>query len=190
MKDSKFYKKVYGTKKNNNKTWITQLLITIIIILTCLIVNNLSKDDNLLKNWLERDLSFAKLNTYYQKFIGHKEDNDNKGDDMLTFNDTSTDEIPEKINNSYKIKMTNTNSINALKPGIIVYIGEKDDLGNTVIIQGNDGVDIWYSNITNVEYNLYDYIKEQTTIGVAKDDTMYLTFDKNGKYLSYEEYIA
>ena len=38
-------------------------------------------------------------------------------------------------------------------------MGEKEGYGNTLIIQGADGVDIWYGNVNSTSLKLYDYIE-------------------------------
>ena len=70
----------------------------------------------------------------------------------------------------------------------MVYIGEKEDYGNTVIIQGVDGVDIWYGNLTNVSVKLYDYLEKDKLIGETLDDTLYLVIKKDNEYIKYEDY--
>ena len=75
-----------------------------------------------------------------------------------------------------------------LESGIVVYIGEKKDYGNTVIIQQVDGVDAWYSNVdTNI--SLYDYVEKGTLLGNSKDNNLYLYFQKNGEFIDYKDYI-
>ena len=69
-------------------------------------------------------------------------------------------------------------------------MGDKDDLGNTIIIQGNDGIDIWYSNITVSDYSLYDYVSTGDILGVNNEDYYKLTIMKDGKYLEYDEYFS
>ena len=66
--------------------------------------------------------------------------------------------------------------------------GEKEGLGNTIIILGDTGIEVWYSNISN-KVKLYDYIDKGSFIGEAIDDKLYLTFRQNGDILNYEEYI-
>ena len=93
--------------------------------------------------------------------------------------------------NAYKdgAKVNDVNVIYPFKSGIVVFIGEKEEYGNTVIIQGMDGVDYWYGNITNLNVKLYDYIESDNIIGEAKDNTLYLLFMKDNKILDYEEYL-
>ena len=57
-------------------------------------------------------------------------------------------------------------------------------------MQGNDGVDIWYSGVTSSELKVYDYIESTTIIGITSEDYLYITLNKDGEYLNYEEYIS
>ena len=195
MKDSKFYNKIYGKKKEvSNKIWLSKLLLSIIFILISLIVTNLDSDlkDKYVSNVLEHNISFSSINKFYNKYFGSvikdKED-DVSGDEVLTFNEELAMLDKEGVNDSYKINVGFEYVVSFLKSGIIVYVGEKDNLGNTVIVQGNDGVDIWYSNVIMNEYSLYDYVKEGDILGITKDEYLYLTIKKDGNSISYDEYF-
>ena len=69
-----------------------------------------------------------------------------------------------------------------------MFIGEKEGYGNTVIIQGIDGVDIWYANIENVGVKLYDYTLNGTVLGETIDDKLYLVIKKDNDFIKYEDY--
>lgn len=79
--------------------------------------------------------------------------------------------------------------VNNLYGGVVIYIGNKEYLGNTVIILGDDGVNYWYSNLENISVNLYDFVSSGTIIGSTKDQYLYVTLQKDDEYLDYEEYI-
>ena len=54
----------------------------------------------------------------------------------------------------------------------------------------NDGVDIWYGNLTNISVKLYDYVEKNKLIGETKDDKLYLVIKKNNEFIKYEDYKA
>jgi len=72
----------------------------------------------------------------------------------------------------------------------VVFIGEKEGFGKTIIVQGIDGVDIWYGNVTNISVQLYDYLENDTVMGEVDGQSLYLVIKKEGNNIKYEEYKA
>ena len=116
--------------------------------------------------------------------------NNKKSEDTQVFLNTINYQNIENYKNGVKLTVNPGEAISAISGGIVVFIGDKDDLGSTVIIQGNDGVDIWYSNITDTDIVVYDYIESGKIIGTASSEYIYLTLKEDGKYLNYEEYLS
>lgn len=71
---------------------------------------------------------------------------------------------------------------------MIVFIGDKENYGKTIIVEDLDGVYNWYGNIDNSSLKLYDYVEKGSLIGEASLK-LYLVFSKGDKFLDYEEYI-
>ncbi len=193
MKDSKYYKKLRLRKKQDkepNYGWMTRLLLSVIFVLVSLILTNLNKDfkAKYYEEVLNKNMNFNQINEFYRKYIGKGKENDNDVE-IANLDDKALKEVV-KENNSFKLNVGNDYPVAVLKPGIIVFMGDKDDLGNTIIIQGNDGIDIWYSNITVSDYSLYDYVSTGDILGVNNEDYYKLTIMKDGKYLEYDEYFS
>ena len=72
---------------------------------------------------------------------------------------------------------------------MVVYIGEKENYGNVVIIEGIDGIDIWYGNMETTTVELYDYVEKSTYLGQTKDNILYLVYSKEGQFLDYKKYL-
>jgi stage IV sporulation protein FA len=166
----------------------TRTLLSVILVLICAIFIEYS-DNNLLffKNKLFNDtFSFTKINELYTKYFGNI-----IADNTLAtpvFNDNTLYSNITELDNSYKVEL-NTNTMSFLESGIVVFIGEKDNLGKTVIVQGIDGVDIWYSNISSCNLTIYDYIKKDDILGEVNDNEVILTFMEDGNYINYEKYL-
>lgn len=173
------------------KFLLTRILLSIILVIsTCIYLKFDEKNILLVEKYLfEESLQFTKINNWYQSYMGEiiPAVTDNTS---LVF---SSSELKmheyEKYNDGVKINLNNNTPISSLNGGIVVYIGEKDNYGNTLIIQGNDGIDYWYGGITNISVNLYDYIEKDTLIGETTNDYLYLVLQKNGEYINYEEII-
>ncbi len=173
------------------RDFITRCLICVILFLVISIVCNFS-DKNLLwfkNNILNNNINLTFFNKLYNKYIDKYIPFDVLEKEQVVMKEGLVYESKEKYKNGVKLKVGKNYNLYSLKGGIVVYIGEKDGLNNTVIIQGTDGIDYWYSNIENLSIELYDYVEKDTLLGTSIDDYIYLTFLKDGEYIDYEEYI-
>ena len=174
------------------KNLISRVLITVIFVLGSIIFTNVSDDNKALyqKYVLEDSLEFTKINELYQRIFGDvditKKDNP---DSEVVFGDVTYTNI-EPFKNGVKLTVDINEAISVIASGIVVFIGEKEDLGNTIIIQGNDGVDIWYSNITENDIKVYDYVEAGSILGSSNSENIYITINKDGEFINYEEYQA
>lgn len=185
MKESKYYRNKIAKKNINNSSWLTKLLLSIIIVLVSLIVCNFDSSirEKFTNEVLEKNINFGLYNKYYKKFMSKEEETvevSNTLDDILDI---------EEVNGRYKIKQDIESPVVSLTPGIIVFNGLKEDLGNTIIIQGNDGVDIWYSGVTLNGFSIYDYISKGEIIGSCNGESILVSIVKDGDLLKYEEYF-
>ncbi|MDD5887903.1 MAG: M23 family metallopeptidase [bacterium] len=189
--ENKVLKKKLVLKKNILKI-LTKSLLAIIITLVGLILAKKSPTikNTIIENVYEKNLNFTKAKELYKKYFGS----------LLPWEKVVQQEKPvfnEKLTysaqNTYKDGVALTVEENylvpALESGIVIFIGEKSDYGNTIIIEQTNGIDVFYSNITFVDLKLYDYIEKGKLLGEAKDNKIYLVFSKEGKYLDYKNYI-
>ena len=174
------------------KGLITRTLLAVIFVLGSIIFTNINEDNKKMYQSivLEDSLEFTKINELYQSLFGKVDITHDNEDDatMVSGNITYTNVEPFK--NGVKLTVGMNEIVNVITSGIVVFIGEKDDLGNTIIIQGNDGVDIWYSNITDTDIKVYDYLESGNILGTSNSDDIYITISKDGEFISYEEYMA
>ena len=172
----------------NFKPIITKFLLATIFFLVSIIYTNMS-DSNLLlyKEYvLTESMPFTKIKGWYEDLFGEvlPKDDNNK----MVMNGHLVYKSIDKYMDGEVLTLSNNTLINNLTNGIVVFIGEKDNYGNTIIIQGADGADVWYGNITNVSVKLYDYVEKDKLIGETKDDKLYLVIKKDNEYIKYEDY--
>lgn len=172
----------------NFKPIITKFLLATIFFLVSIIYTNMS-DSNLLlyKEYvLTESMPFTKIKGWYEDLFGEvlPKDDNNK----MVMNGHLVYKSIDKYMDGEVLTLSNNTLINNLTNGIVVFIGEKDNYGNTIIIQGADGADVWYGNIANVSVKLYDYVEKDKLIGETKDDKLYLVIKKDNEYIKYEDY--
>lgn len=191
------YKKSH--KKKSKKidfsflNYINKFLFVILITVITLIAlkSNSAFKTKFYKYVYEDHFSFATINKLYQKYFGTQfpfaDLIDNKTKSV--FNEQLTYSSKEAYKDGVNLTVQKNYLVPALEDGMVVFVGEKEGYGNTVIIQQTNGIDIWYSNISLDNLKTYDYIEKGSIIGEVKDTTLTMLFKKDGNILSYEEYI-
>lgn len=170
----------------------SKIMLLLVVFLTILIYTKANNENKLYvyNKLFNNHLSFVHFRQLYNQYLGG----------VLPFQDlfkedrtVFKEELVYKEMNIYKDGVALTVEPNYLVPikesGIIVFIGHKDGYENTVIIQQVDGVDLWYSNIDNINVKIYDYVESGTFLGETVDDKLYLVYKKEGKVLNYKDYL-
>lgn len=178
--------------KKSVKSFITRVLITVIIFLVGMIL--IKKDNNvkniILENVYDKNFEFTKIKDMYQKYFGNI-----LSIDQLAVKEQAVfrEKLSYKKANTYldgvKLTVDENYMVPILESGIVIFIGEKEGYGNTVVVEQVDGVDVYYSNISTDGIQLYDYVEKGSLLGEAKNKKLYLVFQKDGKFLNYQDYI-
>jgi len=174
------------------RSLIFRSLTVIVIFLLLAIVCKSSKTykDIIVNNLYEKNISFIKIKKLYNKYLGGIFPLDKVTDEITpVFNEQleyTTDSI---FYDGVKLEVVDKYLVPIIEEGLVVYIGEKDNYGNVVIIEGIDGIDIWYGNMESTTVELYDYVEKNTYLGQTKDNYLYLAYSKEGNFLDYKEYL-
>lgn len=173
---------------NNTSVFFTKLLLSIILTLIVLILMKSSSNfkTNFYKEVYTSNISFAPLTEIYNKYIGNLDIFKNISTEPV-FNEKLIYDSKESYLDGVKLKLS-SNLVPINESGIVVFIGNKEGYGNTVIIQRIDGVDEWYGGIINTDVKLYDYVEKGNLLGEAQE-YLYLVYKKDGNILNYEEYL-
>lgn len=168
-----------------NSLFIRTVISLLLLIITSVLINITSVYNTLYKLIYEMDVDYSYISSKTKYIIGNILGNKDK---YVSSNKLFYKEIKE-YGNGYKLMTDNHYIINAIKSGTVIFIGNKDSLGPTVIVESASGVCFWYSGLENISVNLYDYIDTNTIIGSTLEDYLILTISKDNEYLSYEENI-
>ena len=187
------YKNKNNKKNNkNSKKYVTNLLtrslITIILVFGVLIMVNFDKDfkSDLEKYLFKTNYNFSSINKLYNNYFA--DFLKTSKDSVAVFEEKEKTEDYKKYKDGVAKQIGKNEEIKLLNGGIVVFIGEKEGYGNTVIVQQSNGTDAWYGNIKKVDVKLYDYLEKGETLGKASEK-LYLVFQKDGEYLDYKENI-
>lgn len=172
---------------------ITRLLLAVIIYLGLMIVMNLSNEVKVFINddVLKENISFTKISNLYNKYFGNVLPIKESGLESKTvFNEKLTYSSLTDYKDGYELIVNENYVVPIIKSGIVVFAGNKDDYGYTIIVQGNDEIDYWYGNLNNINISLYDIVNAGEMLGDIKGNKLYLVFQKNNEYLSYDEVMG
>ena len=165
-------------------------VIVLFLILAILSKSNPQYKDTIINNIYEKNISFAKIKNLYTKYLGGIVPLDKKVEQELQVFNESLEYNTENIyHDGVKLNVSKNYLVPILEEGMVVYIGEKENYGNVVIIEGIDGINIWYGNMNTTTVKLYDYVEKNAYLGTTKDDILYLVYQKDGKFLDYKEYL-
>ena len=183
------------TTKTKNKLFIYIIRTLILVCLTLITLIILKANPKFQKVFyqyvFENNITFAKINKWYESKFGSAIPFKDliKDNTETVFNEKLEYKEANKYEDGVKLKVEQNYLIPVLESGLVVFIGDKDNYKNTIIIQQVNGIDVWYSNVTNSNLKLYDYIEKGSLVGETINDELVLIFKKDGKVIDYQEYI-
>lgn len=174
------------------KKFISKILICLILFILFMILNK--KSPNFKNSFYEKVYNdtflFATFNNWYSENFGNIfplnhffETSELVFDEELAYDSVSLfkDGVSLSVSSNYLVPV--------LESGIVIYLGEKKEYGNTLIIQQENGINVWYSNLNFFGVSMYEYVNKGDFLGEVKDNVLYLVFEKDGEFLNYKEYI-
>lgn len=184
-------KKVVKTNQSSNNIKIlNKIAFTMILTLITLIglkTNNEFKA-KFYKYVLEDNISFVSINNIYQKYLSDVLPNLSFFNETEpVFNESLIYSAQSKYKDGVALTVTKNYLVPILDSGMVIFVGEKEEYGKTVIIEQVDGLEVWYSNLNNYSVNLYDYVTKGNLLGEVDGEKLYLVFKKDGETLEYED---
>lgn len=168
----------------------TLAVIVLFLILAIITKSNKTYKDIIIKNIYEENISFTKIKNLYTKYLGGIEPLDKVIDnEMPVFKEELEYSNISIYHDGAKLQVANNYLVPIQQEGLVIYIGEKENYGNVVIIEGIDGIDIWYGNMETVSVKLYDYVEKNTYLGTTYNNYLYLAYQKDGVFQNYQEYL-
>lgn len=177
-------------KSNIGTIFFIKLLISIVLTLIILILIKASSNFKTIfyTKVYDSNISFNYFKDVYNKYIGDFNILDKVVKTETVFNEQLVFKTKEKYLDGVKLEIESNYLVPINESGIVVFIGQKEKYGNTVIVQRIDGIDEWYGNVENINIKLYDYVNKGDLLGEANNN-LYLVYKKNGNVLNYEEYL-
>jgi len=165
-------------------------VVVIFLLLAIATKSNKQYKDIISKKLYQDDISFVKIKKLYNKYLGGIIPLDKVSPSVTpVFNEELEYTNEVEYYDGVKLEVNNKYLVPTIEEGMVVYIGEKENYGNVVIIEGIDGIDIWYGFMESTTIKLYDYVEKNTYLGQTKDNYLFLAYSKDGTFLDYKEYL-
>ena len=173
-------------------TMIVKSLIAVILFLASMIYVKQSdiNKEKFNKVVYQNSLSFAKIYNVYKKYLG----------DVIPFKSMFKDNTKvvsnEKIaydkivkkDNGYILTISSEYVVSSINDGIVIEKRNDKEYLNLIKIQDKNGLNITYGYLEDLNVKLYDYVEKGEILGKC-NKKLYLLFEKDDKYLSYESYL-
>ena len=186
--------KYNGDKMKKVSIYITKILLCAILFLSLAILCKKSTryKEKIKYELYENHLSYSKFKELYNHYLGGYmplENIINKKEESV-FNEKISYTKEEKYQEGVKLEVQNNYLVPSQETGVVVYVGEKENYGNTIIIEGKNDIDTWYGNICNSQIKLYDYVEKGKYLGETCNNNLYLVYTKKNKFLDYKDYLT
>lgn len=153
---------------------------------------------------MTNDFKFAQVSNWYEDTLGSPlaflpmvgdekvQKKQGKENGKVAFAEPVSGQVTRQFSDKSKGVMVQTaanSSIKAVKDGLVLFVGEKDDTGKTVVIQHDNGAESWYGELDEIEVKPYDYVKKEQVIGKVTDKTnkkyssFYFALKEGGKFI-------
>lgn len=169
------------------ETFLIKVFLSIVLFLSVAILfkqqdKTFERFQTVVTHTFEQDFKFATVATWYEqqfgrplallpeKFTNQDTQVVNKAGDSYAIPVTGG-RIVEPFDTEKKGIMIETGkgaTIESVQDGFVVFVGDRENLNKTVIVQHHDGSESWYGNLDSIDVALYDYIKSGHQIGKAR----------------------
>ncbi|MDF0726772.1 M23 family metallopeptidase [Cytobacillus sp. S13-E01] len=162
------------------------LSVCLVLIVAILYKNQSPQFDSarqFVKGTMENDFQFAAITKMYEERFGSplaifpKDKNDN-GEQVAQNEPTTPYAVPvnarvlqgfEVNGQGITVETGSKSAVKAMNEGVITFVGNKDELGKTVIIQHADGSHTWYAKLQSIDVSLYQFVKTGQELGKVMD---------------------
>ena len=155
-----------------------------------LVKNNTEIKNVILEQIYNKNFKFTKAKKIYEKYFGDILSSEQfTNDEQAVFQEELTYKKANTYLDGVALTVDNNYMVPVLETGIVIFMGEKEGYGNTVVIEQIDGVDVSYSNISTDGIQLYDYVEKGSLLGEVNNKKLYLVFQQDGECLDYKRFV-
>jgi stage IV sporulation protein FA len=147
---------------------------------------------------MAEEFQFASVKEWYEGNFGNpvalfptsKETNSNSEAPVYAL--PASGKVLENFETTGKGIMVETvlsSGVEAIDAGVVTYAGDKEGIGQTVVLQHTDGSESWYGMLDSIDVSLYDFVQTKDQLGSVsnsedgKTGTFYFAIKKNEAFI-------
>ncbi|MGM9934099.1 MAG: peptidoglycan DD-metalloendopeptidase family protein [Clostridium sp.] len=154
---------------------------------------------------MKQEFQFASVSTWYEKafgkpiaFLPSKSETETADADdgyAMPASGKITQSF-EKNGEGIILETSLGSKVEAINEGVVIFAGEKEDIGKTVVIQHANKSESWYGNLEKIDVHLYDMVKKGNEVGqvtVSEDSSkgsFYLAIKEHDKFVDPNKVIS
>ncbi|WP_202171324.1 M23 family metallopeptidase [Bacillus sp. USDA818B3_A] len=129
---------------------------------------------------MDKDFEFAVVSNWYEEKFGKPlallpfTDSDKAEEKTVAENQNFSVPAMGKILENFEkngqgimIETGKGAAVQAINDGLVTFVGVKEGIGKTIIIQHADQSETWYGNLDEVKVKLYEYIDKRAVVGTV-----------------------
>lgn len=170
----------------------TMLCLILFLILGILCKKDIEYKEIIQKNLYQESFSFSTFKSFYNRYLGGIFPIEGlfSVQTVSVFNEKLQYQEAIAYEEGVQLKVGSNYLVPSMSSGVVVYLGEKDKYQNVVMIENEEGIDIWYGNLCNPVVSLYDMVSVGTYLGESCQEYIYLVYSKGAEYLDYQDYLS
>lgn len=198
---------------HRSRRFFVQCLISALLVGSTYLINTSTGDHfhavkSSIKTAMTQEFQFAAVSNWYEKNLGAPisflpsfSNNTSKSADggrSISTNRTNSSSFAEPVIGEVKSPYSNTtkgvtvetsshSEVRAVKDGLVVFVGKKKNIGETVVIQHKDSDESWYGKLDKANVKVYQEVKKGQKIGITsgkdKKGTFYFALKKGEKFI-------
>ena len=149
-------------------------------------------------NMMEEEFQFAMVKDWYEGKFGNPvalfptEPASDAASDAPSYALPASGKVLESFETTGKGIMVETvlsSEVEAIDAGVVTYAGDKEGIGQTVVIQHTDGSESWYGMLESIDVSVYDFVQTKDKLGSVtnsedgKTGTFYFAIKKNETFI-------
>lgn len=185
-------------KKRKVSSFYIQLIASLLLFLSLFLLSqNSSFYEQKVKPRLFQYFPFTSFQQTYEQVFGSaipflypKKENEQNVSHLIGDEPFLVGTVIRKEQEGFWIELVNDHPLASTENGFILFVGYFQPFGKTVVIQQENGREMWLGHFEEINVSMYSFIHKGDTIGKVKDTLLYVAFKEEGQWIPPEKVLS